>query len=291
MLKDSPIVIVGMARSGTALVSHVLGSLPNVHTEIEPHALWKSNNFKYLNDEEYDITEKIVKNIREKLTNNLNGQRLVEKSPINSLRPYLVHAVFPDAKIVYLEREPVRCIYSNYIRSLKKDSFKLSIILKKYFIYTGSKDLPSSRGERKLFQQISLSDLPQFMKYTARMFYLRQVQGMLPFGPKLKNFVEIVKEEGVLGYHVSVYKKAQYYKNIYELLFGENMQVFKMEEIMTSVTELKRMVDFINIPYSKEWSDEIRQTFDNERVNEAFKTRDIDKQIEKLLAIKPSAVA
>jgi hypothetical protein len=93
-----------------------------------------SNNFKYLNDEEYDITEKIVKNIREKLTNNLNGQRLVEKSPINSLRPYLVHAVFPDAKIVYLEREPVRCIYSNYIRSLKKDSFKLSIILKKYFI-------------------------------------------------------------------------------------------------------------------------------------------------------------
>jgi hypothetical protein len=35
----------------------------------------------------------------------------------------------------------------------------------------------------------------------------------------------------------------------------------------------------------------IRQTFDNERVNEAFKTRDIDKQIEKLLAIKPSAVA
>ena len=91
MLKDSPIVIVGMARSGTALVSHVLGSLPNVHTEIEPHALWKSNNFKYLNDEEYDITEKIVKNIREKLTNNLNGQRLVEKSPINSLRPYLVH--------------------------------------------------------------------------------------------------------------------------------------------------------------------------------------------------------
>jgi hypothetical protein len=34
------------------------------------------------------------------------------------------------------------------------------------------------------------------------------------------------------------------------------MQVFKMEEIMTSVTELKRMVDFINIPYLKEWSDE-----------------------------------
>jgi hypothetical protein len=42
MLKHSPIIIVGMARSGTALVSHVLGSLPNVHTEIEPHCIMET---------------------------------------------------------------------------------------------------------------------------------------------------------------------------------------------------------------------------------------------------------
>jgi hypothetical protein len=283
-MTHAPIIIVGMARSGTALVSHVLGSLPNVHTEIEPHALWKSNNFKYLNDEEYDINEKIVKNIRTKLTAALNGKHLVEKSPINSLRPHLVHAVFPEAKIVYLERDPVRCIYSNYIRSIKKDSFKLSIILKKYFLYTGSKDLPNSKGERKLFQQISLSDLPYFFRYTAQMFYLRQVAGTLPFGPKLKNFAQIVKEQGILGYHVCVYKKTQHYKNIYKELYGENIQVFKMEEIMTSLNEIRRMVDFVNIPYSTEWGHQIRQTFNDERVNEAFKKREIDKQIERLIA-------
>src|SRR5436190_10820634 len=156
MFKDNPVIIIGMARSGTALVSHVLGSLPKVHIEVEPHGLWKSGNFKYLNDEEYDINEKIVNNIRKKLTGNLNGKRLIEKSPINTLRPYLVHAVFPNAKIIYLERDPVRCIYSNYSRSLKKDAFKLSIILKKYFVYTGSRDLSGAISARKLSKQISL---------------------------------------------------------------------------------------------------------------------------------------
>ncbi|HEY6977744.1 MAG TPA: sulfotransferase [Chitinophagaceae bacterium] len=283
MSKRNPVIIIGMARSGTALVTHVLGSLPNVHIEVEPHALWKSGNFKYLNDEEYDINEKIVNNIRKKLSGNLNGKQLIEKSPINSLRPYLVHAVFPNAKIVYLERDPVRCIYSNYVRSLKKDSFKLSIILKKYFLYTGTEDLPSAIGERTLLQQLSATDIPQFFRYTTQMFYLRQVAGILPFGPKLKNFVQLVKEQGILGYHVSVYKKAQHYKSIYKELYQANMQVFKMEEIMTDLNQIKSMAEFVNIPCPGDWHKQIRQTFDNERVKEAIKKRDIDQQIEKLL--------
>jgi hypothetical protein len=225
----------------------------------------------------------ILNNIRKKLTGNLNGKRLIEKSPINSLRPYLVHAVFPNAKIVYLERDPIRCIYSNYSRSLKKDSFKLSIILKKYFVYTGSKDLPGAISERKLFQQISISDLPQFIKYSVEMFYLREVAGILPFGPKLKNFVNMVKERGLLAYHVNVYKKAQHYKKIYKELYSENMQMFKMEEIMTNLDQIKQMIEFVNIPYPVGWRKQIRETFDNERVKEAFKKRDIDRQIEKLL--------
>src|SRR5580765_7243901 len=175
MEQQAPVIIIGMARSGTTLVSHVIGSLPNVKIEVEPHALWRSGNFKFHNDEEYDISEKIINNIRHKLTKGLDGKLLVEKSPINSLRPALVHAVFPDAKIIYIERDPVRCIYSNYSRSLKKDSFKLSIILKKYFVYTGSKDLSGAISDRKLLQQISMGDMPEFIKYTSKMFYLRSV--------------------------------------------------------------------------------------------------------------------
>ena len=281
--KKHPIIIVGMARSGTTLVSHILGTLPGTHIEVEPHALWKSGNFKYLNDEDYDINEEIIHNIRHKLTTHLNGNMLVEKSPINSLRPNLVHAVFPEAKIVYIERDPVRCIHSNYNRSLKKDSFKLSIVLKKYFIYTGSEDLSGAISNRKLFQQISFKDIPQFLKYSVNMFYLRQFS-VLPFGPKVKNFVNIVKEKGLLGYHVEVYKKSIYYKQLYKDLYGDKMEVFRMEKIMTDKSEIKRMIDFANMPYTKEWGDYIQHSLNKDRIDLAVKTQwEVDSKIEQLL--------
>ena len=285
MLKHTPVLIVGMARSGTTLVSHILGSLPGVHIEVEPHALWKSGNFKYFNDEQYDITDTIVKNIQQKFSENIGEKILVEKSPINSLRPHLVHAVFPDAKIIYIEREPVRCIYSNYQRSVKKDSFKLSIILKKYFVYTGSKDLSGAISQRKLFQQISISDLPAFIRYTAYMFYLRQVSGHLPFGPKLKNFASHVKEKGLLDYHVSVYKKSQICKEKYKELYKENMQVFSMEKIMEGDDEINNMISFSGIEMPDGWIHEIRKTFDTERIEASEKSSEMDKEILRLIAL------
>lgn len=272
-----------MARSGTTLVSHILGSLQGVHIEVEPHALWKSGNFKYLSDEEYDIKNDIVNNIRKKLTNGLGIKTLVEKSPINSLRPHLVHAVFPEAKIVYIERDPVRCIYSNYSRSLKKDSFKLSIILKKYFKYTGSEDLSGAISERKLFQQLNIFDLPSFIWYTCKMLYLRQVRGILPFGPKLKNFVSIVQEKGLLAYHVDVYNASLKYKKIYEELYGDNIKAFRMEDIMHSKEKTEEMVKFSGLSYTKRWLEEIQCTFDKERIKDAIKTREVDEKILELL--------
>jgi hypothetical protein len=280
-----PILIVGMARSGTTLVSHILGSLPNVHMEAEPHALWKSGNFNYLNDEEYKITDKKVNYIRNKLTQNLKGKNLIEKSPVNCLRPNLVHSVFPDAKIIYIERDPVRCIYSNYSRSLKNDSFKLSIILKKYFSHTGSKDLSGAISERKLFQQISMADVPAFITYTAKMFYLRQVKNLLPFGPKLKNFAGIVKEKGLLYYHAEVYKASLRYKKIYKDLYGPNMQEFRMENIMQDAGEIRKMLAFINFEVDENIINEIQKTFDQERIESATKNQSIDAEINELINV------
>ncbi|MBG9375475.1 sulfotransferase [Panacibacter sp. DH6] len=280
---SKPILIIGMARSGTTLVSHILGSLPGVHIEVEPHALWKSGNFKYLSDEEYDADDQVAAQIRKKFLLNLGAKRLVEKSPINSLRPYLVHKVFPEAQIIYIERNAVRCIYSNYSRSLKKDSFKLSIILKKYFLYTGSKDLQGAISERGLLKQISINDLPRFVRYTARMLYLRQVAKALPFGPKIRNFAQVVQQKGLLYYHVAVFKAAQKYKAIYENLYGENMQVFRMEDIMTDQNEIKRMLDFAGLSYTDKWLSDIQASFDNERVKESSAPKKIDAEINDLL--------
>ena len=282
-MPQKTILIVGMARSGTTLISHILGNLPGVHIEVEPQALWKSGNYKYFNDEEYDITPEIINYIRGKFIEELDNNVLIEKSPINTLRPDLVHSVFPDAKIVYVERDPVRCIYSNYKRSIDKDSFKMSITLKKYFLYTGSKDLSGAISDRKLFQQISLNDIPYFLSYAARMLYIRQFS-TLPFGPKLKNFLQIVKEKGLLGYHVEVYKRSLEYKTRYIELYGNNLEVFKMENIMARPEEIERMLKFAELPYSEKWGEEIQQSFDQERVGMSVKKRSIDKEIESLLS-------
>jgi hypothetical protein len=279
--QKSPVIVVGMARSGTTLISHILGSLPNAHIEVEPHALWKSGNFHYHNDEEFDITPKIVENIRMKF--NADSYPLfIEKSPNNSLKPTLVHAVFPNAKIVYIERDPVRCIHSNYKRSVKKDSFKLSIILRKYFVSTGTDDLPGAVSNRNLFQQILLGDLPAFIKYTIKMFRLRG-KNNLPFGPKLRNFPTIHKQLGLLGYNVEVYKASQKYKTIYKELYGDNMAEFKMEAIMQDVSEIERLMNFIDIDIEDKWMKDIQDTLDSDRVKQAIKPAEIDTQIIELL--------
>lgn len=277
-----PIIILGMARSGTTLVSHILGSLPGVHIEVEPHALWKTGNFKYYNDEEFDLNEKITSRIRSKLLVRAGDKILIEKSPNNTLRPDLVHAVFPEAKIVYIQRDPIRCIHSNYKRTLTQDSFKLSIILKKYFVYTGSKDLDGAISNFKLYHQISASDWPDFLRYTIHMFSLRK-KNLLPFGPKLKNFDHLVRDMGLLAYHVQVYKKTQVYKSQFEKYYGENLQIFNMEDIMQGKKEIKRMVDFTGIQPAEKWIDDIIQTFDKDRVALSNKNSSLEQDIQNLL--------
>lgn len=278
------VLIVGMARSGTTLVSHILGSLPNAYPEIEPHALWKSGNFHHHNDQIFDLSPEIINNIRAKFLKDLpKGMVMVEKSPINCIRPELVHAVFPDAKIIYIERDPVRCVYSNYSRSLKKDSFKLSIILKKYFLYTGSKDLDGAISKRGLFKQISFSDLPSFIYYISRMFYLRNFKNSLPFGTKLKDFEKIVSKKGLLAYHVDMFKYAIECKSKFLSLYGDNIKVFKMEEIMEKDGAVEELVSFSGLIYDNSWLENIKKTFDKERVVKATKKNSIDSEILQLL--------
>ena len=55
------IIIVGMPRSGTTLVANILGQSKLVKVLIEPHILWRTDNFNYFNDDEYNISLKITK--------------------------------------------------------------------------------------------------------------------------------------------------------------------------------------------------------------------------------------
>lgn len=280
------IIVVGMARSGTTLVSHVMGSVPGIHVEVEPHALWKTGNFKYDTDEEFDIKPAAINHIRSTFlaaAEQSSGRCLMEKSPSNCLRPGLVHATVPEAKLVYLERDAASVIYSNVVRSQSKDSFKPSIIFKKYLWSTGTPELPGAYSSRNIFQQLRLSDMPQFIRYTLKMFHLRS-KDLLPFGPKIRNFKDVVQEKGVLGYHVEVYRRAMEHKETFKNLFGDQYMHFTMQEIMHDESALERLFEFCDVDVDGTTISKIRETFDLDRVKSAKKQNDTVDEINRLLA-------
>lgn len=279
-MKNTPILIIGMARSGTTFVSNMLGSHLETCVVSEPHLLWRTGNLCFLNDQEFKINSFNTSIIRKKLLDKTQYiKRLVEKSPINSLRAELVHSVFPDAKIVYLERDPVRVIRSNYKRSLKKDSFKLSIILKKYFYKTGSKDLPHSLSSFNLVSQLSVTDIPCFLLYIIKMFFLRDILNLLPFGPKIKDFKNIVKHEGLLSYHVKVYKETKLNKKKLKMLYKENFYCFQIEDLMTKKEAVISLFKSVELEHDDIYINEVMQNINQERVKKAMSSNRIDNSI------------
>ena len=114
------------------------------------------------------------------------------------------------------------------------------------------------------------------------MFSLRR-KNLLPFGPKLKNFEQIVKDKGLLAYHAEVYKKTENYKTILQKLYGERMEVYNMETIMTEKCEIKKMIDFTTLTITEDRLDNIFKTFDLDRVKLAKKNNSLDKTIQEYL--------
>jgi hypothetical protein len=107
-LLKKPIIILGAPRSGTTLLSKVLGQHRDVAHLIEPRMTWR-----YGNDQKSDMLRpedarpKVIAHIRKRFADFVRKSgksRLVEKTPSNSLRPAFVNKVFPDAKFVHIIR-------------------------------------------------------------------------------------------------------------------------------------------------------------------------------------------
>ena len=279
------IIVVGLTRSGTTFVTNLLAKTGEFHVEIEPHVLWKSGNFKYLNDEQYDATESIARHINRVLTQGLGDKRMLEKSPINALRPHLVYKAFPNAKIVYIERDPIRCINSNYIRSLNNDSFKPSLTLRKYFYKSGGdKGLENAVSSRTIFSQMKWGDIIFFMRYVLYMVTNRTIAPKdFPFGPKLKNFKSFIKKQGILSYHVKVFKLAQEQKEVFLDLYQQRIQLFKLEKLMSNPSELKRLYDWSEVSYTEREVNETISSIDQKRIIKATNPSEIDKSIMQLM--------
>jgi hypothetical protein len=288
----TPIVIIGMSRSGTTFVARLLEAQPGVHLETEPHMLWKAGSFAHLADDVVEDDTRATAFIRETLLRGAGQATLVEKSPVNCLRPDLVHRVFPDARIVYVERDATRCIASNYRRTLKQESLKPSIVIRKYLApkrraseqrTNGFGTHLDATGGRTLRTQIRPRDWLPFSVYTARLMWLRKRTGALPFGPKTEGFAEIVRTRGPLAYHVEVYRIAQARKARFESLYGDRLASFRLEDLQSSPSEIERLYIFCGLPVDRSRIEETIKGFDRQLVHHASQLGPHDEEIHRLM--------
>ena len=276
-LSSPPIFVVGLPRSGTTLVSELLGSHPDVSMLIEPHALWKAGDFKHLDDGDRIPNAVDVEWIRSAMGRFAQGRVLVEKSPVNCLRVERVFATFPNARIIYLNRDPAACVYSNWLRTEKKDAFKLSIIIKKYLGRSGDERMPNARSWFPLWRQVRPRDYGPFLFYVCRMF-LSRGKGLLPFGPRLVGFENLLKEKGSEEYHWDVWAVAQQCKVEYARLYGERFKSFSLESLVNSPDEFLSMLQHAGLSLDEEFLKEAVAKVSEKRlaqneVPERFKQR------------------
>lgn len=102
-----PVIILGAPRSGTSVLGRILECHPDfVHIK-EPRLTWKfGNDGKSDLLKAIDARPDVKKHIIQKFESFIEKpeQRLLEKTPSNSLRVDFIKEIFPDAKFVHIIR-------------------------------------------------------------------------------------------------------------------------------------------------------------------------------------------
>ena len=112
-----PIILFGNTRSGATMVQQVMSLHPKIVGWYEPNALWLYADPGRVHDEfdDSDATDKVKRYIRQRFLKyqKQNGNRIVlEKTPQNILRIPYVRAVFPEAALLFIVRNPFSFISS-----------------------------------------------------------------------------------------------------------------------------------------------------------------------------------
>ncbi len=115
-IKNIPIFILGMPRSGTTLIEQILSSHSKIHGAGEliylPQII--DRVFTYNRSDFNDTINKIRYEYSEKLSKLSNNQYIIDKLPLNFRWIGFIIKAFPEAKILHIDRNPMAVCWSNY---------------------------------------------------------------------------------------------------------------------------------------------------------------------------------
>ena len=117
----APIFLLGNVRSGTTMIQDLFGLHPEVVTWFEPRTIWMYADPGRPHDrfDASDAKPAVVKYIRMRFLDyqrQHGGLRIMEKTPSNVLRVPYMNAIFPEAKYVYIVREPLAYLSSSELK-------------------------------------------------------------------------------------------------------------------------------------------------------------------------------
>jgi tetratricopeptide (TPR) repeat protein len=118
----TPVFVVGMPRSGTSLVDQIICSHPSAKAAGESPfwAHMMSEHDSAVREGSFD--ESLRKLMAESYLRMLsahseNALRIVDKAPVNSDYLGVIHSVFPNARIIYMQRDPIDTCLSCYFQA------------------------------------------------------------------------------------------------------------------------------------------------------------------------------
>jgi tetratricopeptide (TPR) repeat protein len=116
-----PVLVVGMMRSGTSLAEQILASHPAVGGAGEL-TFW--NGVVRKHEEQLrrsllgeSLRRKLAEEYQRKLSEHCpDARHVVDKSPLNSDYLGVIHSVFPQARFIYMRRDPIDTCLSCYFQ-------------------------------------------------------------------------------------------------------------------------------------------------------------------------------
>jgi tetratricopeptide (TPR) repeat protein len=122
-----PVFVIGMPRSGTSLAEQIISSHPSAKGAGELE-FWANAVHEYeALIKEGSLDESRRKKLAEAYLRVLEAKsgdalRIVDKAPVNSDYLGLIHSVFPNARIIYMQRDPIdtclSCYFQKFVLSM-----------------------------------------------------------------------------------------------------------------------------------------------------------------------------
>jgi tetratricopeptide (TPR) repeat protein len=115
-----PVFVVGMPRSGTSLAEQIIASHPGAYGAGELD-FWATLSEKNRGQTQRILDEPARSKVAEEYLRILEGysesaSRVIDKAPVNSDFLGLIYSVFPNAHVIYMQRDPIDTCLSCYFQ-------------------------------------------------------------------------------------------------------------------------------------------------------------------------------